>query len=386
MEARIGEEAIKKIVLTGGPCAGKTTALNYLAEKLSDYGFSVFTVPELATMLINAGVNLGELAATDYKKYLQIEEKMIFSQLALEDLFHGYAALCGHKKNVILCDRGVMDILAYIEREYFDAVLASRGLKVTDLRDGRYDAIMHLVSAAFGAEEFYTLANNTARRETLEEARDAEKRTSGVWIGHPHLRAIDNSTDFELKMKRVLQAVCRVLGIPIPLEIERRFLVADLPDFERLGIKFEKIDIEQMYLQNGRGAQKRIRKRGQYGSHVFYQTFKQSLREGPPATLCAAMRAGVRSETEIQIGPKQYLALSYERDPEKKIIRKNRYCFLWQNQYFEFDEFIEPRKGLYILEIELTEENERVVIPDFVSVIREVTDDSGYSNYEIASL
>lgn len=374
MEARIGEEAIKKIVLTGGPCAGKTTALNYLAEKLSDYGFSVFTVPELATMLINAGVNLGELAATDYKKYLQTEEKMIFSQLALEDLFHGYAALCGHKKSVILCDRGVMDILAYMEREYFDAILASRGLKVTDLRDGRYDAIMHLVSAAVGAEEFYTLANNTARRETLEEARGAEKRTNGVWIGHPHLKVIDNSTDFELKMKRVLQVVCRVLGIPIPLEIERRFLVADLPDFERLGIKFEKIEIEQMYLQNGCGVQKRIRKRGQYGSYIFYQTFKQSL------------RAGVRIETEIQIGPKQYLALSRERDPAKKIIRKNRYCFLWQNQYFEFDKFVEPRKGLYILEIELTEENERVVVPDFVSVIREVTGDSRYSNYEIASL
>lgn len=368
------EVAIKKIVLTGGPCAGKTTAMNYLAEKLSDYGFSVFRVPEAATMLITAGVNLGELARTDYKKYLQVEEQMILDQLALEDILHRHASLCGREKSVILCDRGAMDILAYMEREYFDAVLASRGLTLTDLRDGRYDAIMHLVSAAVGAEEFYTLANNAARKETLEEARDAEKRTSGVWIGHPHLKVIDNSTDFELKMKRVLQVVCRVLGIPVPLEIERRFLVADLPDFEGLGIKFEKIDIEQMYFQNGCGAQKRIRKRGQYGSHIFYQTFKQSLREG------------VRSETEIQISPKQYLALSHERDPAKKIIRKNRYCFLWQNQYFEFDEFIEPRKGLYILEIELTEENERVVIPDFVRVIREVTGDSRYSNYEIASL
>ena len=42
-----------------------------------------------------------------------------------------------------------------------------------DLRDN-YDAVFHLVTAAKGAEEFYTLSNNTARTETVEEAMNLE--------------------------------------------------------------------------------------------------------------------------------------------------------------------------------------------------------------------
>jgi hypothetical protein len=35
--------------------------------------------------------------------------------------------------------------------------------------DRRYDGVFHLVTAAIGAEKFYTLANNTARSETPEQ-------------------------------------------------------------------------------------------------------------------------------------------------------------------------------------------------------------------------
>ena len=38
-------------------------------------------------------------------------------------------------------------------------------LDTEQLRDGRYDGVVHLVSAAVGAEEHYTTANNAARRE-----------------------------------------------------------------------------------------------------------------------------------------------------------------------------------------------------------------------------
>lgn len=50
------QKSATEIVLTGGPCAGKTTALSYISEKLMDKGFRVFIVPEVATMLINGGI------------------------------------------------------------------------------------------------------------------------------------------------------------------------------------------------------------------------------------------------------------------------------------------------------------------------------------------
>ena len=48
---------IKKIVLTGGPCAGKTTALVKIIEHFSSRGYKVFTVPEVPTIFLQAGMD-----------------------------------------------------------------------------------------------------------------------------------------------------------------------------------------------------------------------------------------------------------------------------------------------------------------------------------------
>ncbi len=49
---------IKKIVLTGGPCAGKTTALVKIIDHFSGLGYKVFTIPEVPTMFTQAGMEL----------------------------------------------------------------------------------------------------------------------------------------------------------------------------------------------------------------------------------------------------------------------------------------------------------------------------------------
>ena len=48
---------IKKIVLTGGPCAGKTTALVKVIEHFSSLGFKVFTIPEVPTLFSQSGMD-----------------------------------------------------------------------------------------------------------------------------------------------------------------------------------------------------------------------------------------------------------------------------------------------------------------------------------------
>lgn len=58
---------IKKIVLTGGPCAGKTTALVKIIDHFSGLGYKVFTIPEVPTMFTQAGMN-----------YLTKNEKFFF--------------------------------------------------------------------------------------------------------------------------------------------------------------------------------------------------------------------------------------------------------------------------------------------------------------------
>ena len=65
-------------------------------------------------------------------------------------------------------------------------------------------------------------------------------------------------------------------------------------------------------------------------------------------------------------------------------IRKDRYCLTYENQYFEIDVY--PFwQDKAIAEIELSDENTPIVFPDYIKIIREVTDDPAYKNANLAA-
>lgn len=205
-------ENIKKIVLTGGPCGGKTTALSYVSEELKKMGVKVFQVPEIATMFISGGVpDIVNISRTDYEKYLEIEKRMILAQIALEKEFYNLADIFKNEKRVIIFDRGIMDMAAYMPKEHFEKIISEIGINAESIF-GSYDGVIHLVTAADGAESFYTTKNNKARVEgSIEEARLADKKTLEAWAGHPRLKVIDNSTDFENKMQRLMNEMIELI-------------------------------------------------------------------------------------------------------------------------------------------------------------------------------
>ncbi len=208
---------IPKIVLTGGPCSGKTTSLSYLAEKLSDFGFMVFIVPEAATLAISGGIDPRKMS--DVEQIKLFEESLFDIQLYLEKIIEKSALkIFPAAKKVILCDRGIMDLKAYMPEpaEFnFKNLLEKKKRSAVKIRDN-YEGVIHLITAAEGATEFYTRENNKARLETPQEAILADQKTRDCWLGHPHLKIIDNSTDFAGKKKRVLAAICGFLRIPAP--------------------------------------------------------------------------------------------------------------------------------------------------------------------------
>ena len=195
-------KSVTKIVITGGPCAGKTTALSHVQEFFTKMGYHVIIVPETATELIMGGVTPWGLNTNlDYQMCqmaLQLEKEKVFLQAA-QKVFH-------KDKILVVCDRGTMDNKAYMNDAEFSWVLSSMGLNYTEIRD-RYDAVFHLVTAAKGAVEFYTTANNTARTESVAEALELDKRSAAAWAGHKYYRTIDNSTDFAGKLLRLTKAV-----------------------------------------------------------------------------------------------------------------------------------------------------------------------------------
>ena len=92
-----------------------------------------------------------------------------------------------------------------------------------------------------------------------------------AWLGHPYYEVIDNSTDFEMKMRRLIKAVADKLSIPHADEIcqavKLKFLLAGtMPELEQWPVKFRDFEVEHDYLPCYQsGDQARVRRRGRHG-------------------------------------------------------------------------------------------------------------------------
>lgn len=116
---------------------------------------------------------------------------------------------------VILIDRGLMDGSAYVSRSQWQALMDDLGVSTVQIRDNRYDAVIHLATAAFGAESFYeTEIDGQARYENLDEARQKDESLRHVYMGHQKWIFISNEecSDFNDKIKKTKEAVLDVIG------------------------------------------------------------------------------------------------------------------------------------------------------------------------------
>ncbi len=360
-------EPVAMIVLTGGPCSGKSSSLAYLTEKLSDHGFTVFVIPETATLITNSGIDRRKMSKS--KQVVMYEEAILDMQLAFEETYQQTVTrIFPEQKKVILLDRGIMDIKAFMPDDEFKAILKKKRLTEVKLRD-RYNGVIHLVTAAEGAPAFYTGENNSARIETPEEARTIDQKIRESWLGHPHFRIIDNSTDFEGKITRTFSAISHFLGLPAPLHISQKYLVKNVR-YEKLPAH-QIIHMEQMYLRSkNKNEEIRIRKRGQDGAYLYFLSRKTLIEE------------------EELITEQEYLNLTKLIDPKTDAIRKERICFLWNNQYCELDSYTGKCEGVAILKIEPVETTRgaaTIQIPPFIAIEDNITGNMQYYERSMAT-
>ena len=203
-------KTITTIAVTGGPCGGKSSLLTHVDRQLSRDGYRVFSIPESATELILGGIKPfdGCMSMYEFQKFLF---RMQFDK---EALFHAAARIVPEDHIVIVCDRGIPDNKAYVSDEEFQSLLALFGKTEEEVRRA-YDAVIHMVTTADGAEESYTLSNNLARTETLEQARALDRRAQRAWEGHENLFVIDNSTGFDEKIQHAMDCIRTVLRQPV---------------------------------------------------------------------------------------------------------------------------------------------------------------------------
>ena len=173
-----------RVVLTGGPGGGKTTAADLFRREIGD---RVIVVPEAATLLFAGG--FPRPTQSDAQRSAQCAIYQV--QRGLEDV-----QAAQYPDRILLCDRGTVDGGAYWPTgaaDFYDAVGSTHADELA-----RYDAVLFFETAALGDHGFES--ENRYRTESQQQAIELDRRLRALWSPHPHFTVIPHTTSFFRKM------------------------------------------------------------------------------------------------------------------------------------------------------------------------------------------
>lgn len=185
-----------RIVLTGGPGGGKTTAADLYRREIGD---QVVVVPEAATLLYTGGFpRMGDFGVR------QATQRAIYHvQTNLED-----AQAAHYQSRVLLCDRGTVDGAVCWPAQPMDFFRELGTTLEIELR--RYDAVIFFETAAVGGISIE--GGNPMRIESIQEALRLDMSLRELWSQHPHFIFVPHEASFIRKVNRGLEEVARVVA------------------------------------------------------------------------------------------------------------------------------------------------------------------------------
>lgn len=186
-----------RIVLTGGPGGGKTTAADLFRREL---GERLVLVPEAATLLFSGGFP----RHTQPGPVQAAQRAIFYVQRGLED-----SQAARYPDRILLCDRGTVDGAAY----WPDGTIGGDGffesMGTTFERElERYDAVVFFESAAVGGIDIE--GGNPTRVEDIDEAVALDRRLQALWSQHPRYAFVPHSRSFLEKIFAGLKAVRQI--------------------------------------------------------------------------------------------------------------------------------------------------------------------------------
>jgi len=188
-----------RIVLTGGPGGGKTTAGDLFRREM---GERVVLVPEAATMIFTGGFPRVHVPGA-----VHAAQRAIYHvQRNLEDV---QAAM--YPDRVLLCDRGTIDGAAYWPGDPHDFFEDVDTTMQAELK--RYDAVIFFESAAVGGMGIE--GGNPIRNESQEQAVVLDHKLRQLWSKHPRFILVPHNTSFFKKISfalAVLEGIVAEMG------------------------------------------------------------------------------------------------------------------------------------------------------------------------------
>jgi predicted ATPase len=173
-----------RIVLTGGPGGGKTTAADLFRREI---GERVVIVPEAATMIFSGGFP----RRSDKAGILSAQHAIFHVQRNLEDVQSSL-----YPERILLCDRGTVDGAAYwpgATRAFFAALDTTLEQELA-----RYDGVIFFESAAVGGISIE--GGNPVRNESMKQAAVLDARLRRLWSQHPRFVLVRHDDSFLRKI------------------------------------------------------------------------------------------------------------------------------------------------------------------------------------------
>lgn len=183
-----------KIVVTGGPGGGKTTALDLFQRELVD---QVATLPESATLLFKGGIRRSKEPII----VQSIQRAIYQTQSSIEEIFS-----LQNPEKVLICDRGTLDGLAYWpgeESSFFENIGSTYEKELA-----RYNAVIFFETAAKCGRDIKS--NNPTRNESSREAIEIDEKLQRIWSKHPNFNVISSSDSF---VKKIMSGIATIESV-----------------------------------------------------------------------------------------------------------------------------------------------------------------------------
>jgi len=187
---------VRRIAVTGGPGAGKTTLWRALSAQHTK---ELVAVPEVATLMFQHV--FPQVRDASERKAVQ---RAIFAVQKELEAFYETRLEPGQ---ILLCDRGTPDGGGYWPSGHEDFFCCLETEHASEL--GRYEAVLFMESAALGGLSI--AEGNHVRMEDLATAVEIDRRLRAVWQAHPRFVHVPHEQDFQVKIKRGLEALGELL-------------------------------------------------------------------------------------------------------------------------------------------------------------------------------